>query len=85
MVKQLIYLSLLLFFSNAYSLHLNTQTEIKNKSNASLHNPKMGCTISLKKHKHLDKVSAISFISEIQNSLGKGFKNCKEIKKKFLK
>jgi cathepsin D len=31
----------------------------------------MGCTISLKKKKAEDRISAISFISEIQNSMGK--------------
>lgn len=80
MVKQLIFLSLLIFISNAYSVHLNaqTQTEIKTNSHTK-YNPNMGCTISLKKKKHLDRAAAISFISEVQSSLGK-FKHCKQNK-----
>jgi len=76
MVKQLIYLSILIFISNAYSLHLNTNTENKTISNSKF-NPSMGCTISLKKKKHIDTGSAFSFISEVQNSLGK-YKECKK-------
>ena len=74
MSKQLIFLLLLIFTSNAYSLQLNTQTENKTGSNSKF-SPSMGCTISMKKKKS-DKVSQISFISEMQNSLGK-FKHCK--------
>jgi hypothetical protein len=76
MVKHLIYLSLLIFISNAYSLHLSSQAESTIVS-SSRNDPKMGCTIALRKKKDQDKVSAISFISEVQNSLGKGtYKEC---------
>ena len=75
MVKQLIYLSLLIFISHAYSLHLSTDTENKTFSNSKF-NPAKGCTITMKK-KPQDKVSAISFLGEIQNSLGGKFKHCK--------
>lgn len=77
MVKQLVFLSILIFVSNAYTMNLHLKTEIKTNSN-SKYNPKMGCTISLRKRKAQDKVSAISFISEMQNSLGK-YKQCKRI------
>lgn len=75
MVKQLIYLLFLIFFSNAISLNLNTQTENKTNSNSKF-NPSMGCTIRLKKKKTKDRVAALSFIEEIQKSLGK-YKHCK--------
>jgi hypothetical protein len=68
MVNQLIYLSLLLIISNAYSIQLNSKPQINSNSN-------IGCTISLKKNKNYDRVAAISFISDIQSSIGK-FKNC---------
>ena len=71
MVKLFVYLSFLIFISNAYSMHLNTKTNSNSKFN-----PKMGVRISMKKNTQ-DKVSAISFLGEIQNSLGGKFKKCK--------
>ena len=80
MSKQLIYLSLLIFISHAYSVHsVHPHTKTKKETNSnSKFNPANGVTISLKKKKSQDKVAAISFLGEIQNSLGKGkFKQCK--------
>merc|ERR1711957_798572 len=76
MSKQLIYLSLLIFISHAYSVHSvhpheHTKTKKETNSNSKF-NPANGVTISLKKKKSQDKVAAISFLGEIQNSLGKG-------------
>jgi hypothetical protein len=56
-------------------MNLFTKATTKTNSN-SKYNPKMGVTISMKKNTQ-DKVSAISFLGEIQNSLGGKFKQCK--------
>jgi hypothetical protein len=77
MVKLMIYLTFLMFISNSYSIQLTSETQNSMVSN-SRNDPSMGCTISLRKKKNIDQVSAISFISEVQNSLGKGtYKHCK--------
>ncbi len=69
MAKQLIFLILIIFISHAYSLNLRLNSKVKTSTYSSLNDPRNGCTISLKKMKD-DKIKAISFISEIQNSMG---------------
>lgn len=74
MAKESIFFVLLIInISFACSLTLKskmkTTTSTFTSLEATLHDPSNGCTISLKKMKE-DKVQAISFISEMQSSLG---------------
>jgi len=73
MAKHILFLILLIFISDAYTLNLKAKNKLKNT--ASLHDPSNGCTISLRKMKD-DKTQAISFISEMQNSLNH-YSKCK--------
>jgi hypothetical protein len=74
MVKQFIFFLVLIFISFSFCLRNKIKTPDQSGSNSNSTHQK-GFTISLKKHKSFDKVAAISFISEIQNSMGK-YKKC---------
>lgn len=76
MAKQILFLLFILFISDVHSLNLKASLKNTMKTNISLHDPKNGCTISLRKMKD-DKLKAISFISEMQNSLTH-YSNCKK-------
>ena len=75
MAKQNLFLIFIFSVSNAQSLNLKASLKNTIKSSSSLHDPRNGCTISLRKMKD-DKLQAISFISEIQNSLSH-YSKCK--------
>lgn len=75
MLKQIIFIIFILFFTESYALNLKSSSTLEEKTTESLFNPRLGGTISLKKTKN-DKLQAISFISEVQNSLGH-FNKCK--------
>ncbi len=75
MAKHILFLIFIIFISDIYSLHLKNSSSSKLKTNLSIHDPNNGCTISLRKSKE-NKIQAISFISEMQNSLG-SYSKCK--------
>lgn len=68
MAKHTLFLLFILFVWEAQSLNLKANSKNMVKNTASLHDPRNGCTISLRKMKD-NKLQAISFISEMQNSL----------------
>lgn len=75
MAKHILFFIFIICVSDIYSLHLKSSSTSKMNTNLSLHDPNNGCTISLKKMKE-NKVQAISFISEMQNSIGT-YSKCK--------
>ena len=68
MAKQILFLLFILFVSEAHSLNLKANSKSKIQNTSALHDPRNGSTISLRKMKD-NKLQAISFISEMQNSL----------------
>ena len=75
MAKPIIFLIFIIFVSDAFTINLKSKLNTKTSTYASLHDPRNGCTISLRKTKD-DKLQAISFISEMQSSLGH-YSKCK--------
>ncbi len=75
MANQILFLLLIIFVSEAHSLNLKASLKNTLENQLSLHDPKNGCTISLRKMKD-NKLQAISFISEMQNSLSH-YSKCK--------
>lgn len=83
MAKQILFLLFILFVSEAHFLNLKASSKNKIQNKASLHDPRNGCTISLRKMKD-NKLQAFSFISEMQNSLSH-YSKCNNLKIKINK
>lgn len=81
MLKQVLYIILLILISQMTSNKMKIKSTTNEKTTENLNNPNLGCTIALKKTKN-DKLQAISFISEMQNSLNH-YSSCKLILEKI--